>query len=420
MAQRTTDDRARVFAELATLARDGLPGDVSEARHVSGRARLVEAVARERAAKASPVRWALPAVAMAAAVAIGVGAVALRRPADLAFSVEGASTTPGGYVSAPPASEALLRFADGSDVRLTPGSRARVVAGEARHVVLESGHAAVHIAAHASVGWLIDVGPFALRVESASLDVAWSGNDLDVAARDGSAVVKGPLAPNGVTVVAGQHLVARLREGDLHLEPTAASLPPVPAPDTLPAPSRAPSMDADGLPEATPDPSAQPIPGGPTGRRTTWSRRVSAGDYASVVRDAESGGIDASLRERPLADLVALADASRYTNRSDLSRRALLAERSRFPGSKEARTAAFLLGRINDDQDHAPAAAIEWYDRYLREAAGGPFAPEALGRKMIAVSKVSGREAARPVAEQYVRRHPQGSYAAAARELLSP
>ncbi len=415
--QKTSDEQGRLFAELAKLAREGAGGDVPETRHLAGRARLVEAVSSERRA-ASPARWVALA-GLAAAVAIGVGVVTLRRPSDLAFSVEGASSTPGGYVSAPPASEATLRFADGSDLRLTPGSRARVVAGEARHVVIESGRASVHVVAHASVGWLIDVGPFALRVDAASLDVAWSGSDLDVATHAGSAVLRGPLAPNGVTVGAGQHLVARLREGDLHLEPIAALLPD--APPAAPEPADPTSATT----SAAPDPKGTAGAGGaapPSGARRaqSWSKRVSAGEYASVVEDAESGGVDASLRDRPLADLVALADASRYTSRSDLSRRALLAERSRFPGSKEAHTAAFLLGRIADDQDHAPAAAIEWYDRYLKEARGGPFASEALGRKMIAVSKASGRAAAAPIASEYARRYPQGSYASAAHELLSP
>ena len=41
---------------------------------------------------------------------------------------------------------------------------------------------------------------------------------------------------------------------------------------------------------------------------------------------------------------------------TDLAQRALSTERTRFPGSKEARTAAFLLGRLADDQSHDAAA----------------------------------------------------------------
>jgi hypothetical protein len=426
MPRGTNNNQERVFAELSRLAHSAGSGEVSVVAHVAGRARLVEAVAKERPGSVAKGRWAA-VVAMAAAVAIGVGAVAIRQTTPLAFSVEGASTTEGGFVIAPPASEATLRFADGSDVRLTPGSSARVVSGKARHLVIERGHAAVHVAPHASLSWLLDVGPFALQVEGASLDVDWSGNDLNVAAREGSAIVRGPLAPNGVTVTAGQHLIAHVREGELRLEPAGtiaaigagmpSAIPSEPLAPEAGAPEGAAGDDLEVLPLA-PGAGAAPAHGGK--HAGSWSARVSAGDYASVVKDAESAGIDGALQQRPLADLVALADASRYTNRGDLSRRALLAERSRFPGSKEARTAAFLLGRIADDQDHAPNAAVDWYDRYLKEAPGGPFASEALGRKMIAVSKVSGRGAARPLAEEYARRYPRGSYASVARELLTP
>ena len=43
----------------------------------------------------------------------------------------------------------------------------------------------------------------------------------------------------------------------------------------------------------------------------------------------------------------------------------LLAERSRFPGSRSAIEAAFFLGRIAEDEG---GDAIEWYDRYLSES----------------------------------------------------
>jgi TolA-binding protein len=144
---------------------------------------------------------------------------------------------------------------------------------------------------------------------------------------------------------------------------------------------------------------------------------VAHGDYDAVLRDADSVGLDAVLSRRPLVDLVALADASRYRARTDVAQRTLTAERSRFPRSKEAHTAAFLLGRLADDQTHDAAAAIAWYDRYLGEAPTGPFASDALGRKMIAVQRTKGPDAARPIAEQYARRFPHGAYAAQAEEL---
>jgi hypothetical protein len=148
----------------------------------------------------------------------------------------------------------------------------------------------------------------------------------------------------------------------------------------------------------------------------SWSQHVAAGEYDVVLREADSRGVDGAIRKGSLADVAALADAARYGGRTPLAKRALTAERSRFAGSSEARTAAFLLGRMAEDADGDARAAIGWYDRYLAEAPKGPLASEALGRKMLLVFRTSGADAAKPIAEQYLRRYPSGSYATVARK----
>ena len=75
-----------------------------------------------------------------------------------------------------------------------------------------------------------------------------------------------------------------------------------------------------------------------------------------------------------------------------------------------------ILGRMAEDSDGDPARAIALYDEYL--AAGGPFSQEALGRKMMAVKRSRGEGAARPVAQVYLDRYPEGSYAKVARAML--
>jgi len=120
----------------------------------------------------------------------------------------------------------------------------------------------------------------------------------------------------------------------------------------------------------------------------------------------------------PATELAALADAARYRRRDDVARRALLAERARFPRSARARDAAFLLGRL-EETSGGGVRALEWYDRYLQEAPLGAYASEALARKMTATARVQGPRAAREVAATYLRRFPNGSYAASARGLLA-
>jgi TolA-binding protein len=143
---------------------------------------------------------------------------------------------------------------------------------------------------------------------------------------------------------------------------------------------------------------------------------VSEGDYAAVLAESQAGGLESTLAQRPLADLTALSDAARYLGRSDVARQTLLAERERFAGSGDAKAAAFLLGRISQDGGDAKAA-IAWFTAYLGEAPQGSFAPEALGRKLIAVRKVHGIEQAKPIAREYLGRFPNGAHAAIAREV---
>jgi TolA-binding protein len=122
------------------------------------------------------------------------------------------------------------------------------------------------------------------------------------------------------------------------------------------------------------------------------------------------------LAEANSADLAALADAARYGRHDDTARRALLAQRRRFPASSAARDASFLLGRLEETRGDT-SGAVEWYDRYLAESPSGTYASEALGRKMNVMQEVYGDERVRPVAAEYLSRFPQGTYAARARAL---
>ncbi|MGH7440127.1 MAG: tetratricopeptide repeat protein, partial [Polyangiaceae bacterium] len=150
----------------------------------------------------------------------------------------------------------------------------------------------------------------------------------------------------------------------------------------------------------------------------SWAEMVADGNFREVVEAAEARGIDATLGEAPRADVVALADAARYLRQRPLARRGLMTERTRFPGSPEARAAAFVLGTMADDAA-AHDEAIRWYDTYLSESPSGSFAAEALGRKVVSLAAAGQSTAAAAAARQYLRRFPQGAHAGYARDLLS-
>jgi hypothetical protein len=61
--------------------------------------------------------------------------------------------------------------------------------------------------------------------------------------------------------------------------------------------------------------------------------------------------------------------------------------------------------------------ALTWYERCLGESPAGTYTSEALGRKMTLVERLYGPSRARPIAEEYLRRFENGTYAAAARAL---
>jgi hypothetical protein len=166
-------------------------------------------------------------------------------------------------------------------------------------------------------------------------------------------------------------------------------------------------------------PSIGPATAEPGG--LSWSRRVAVGDFRSVLADAERRGLEATLGTAPVEDLAALADAARYVRHGHVARRALLAERNRFPKSREAREAAFFLGGLSEDDPGAEASteALTWYDRYLDESPNGAYAAHALGREMTLVHKLRGPAAARTFADRYLERFPEGPYAASARALIS-
>ncbi len=425
-------DQARMN-RLGQIAREGLPDDIDPARDAAGRERLVAAVTRGggrtgplgAVLRGERARWV---GALAAAAALAAGAAVLWPPPRLGCVVEsaGAGAAECGYVRAPDGAEARVRFTDGSAVALEGGASMRVaeVTAHGARVVLEDGRAALKVAHLPGARWSVEAGPFAVLVTGTEFHVDWSRADetLRVDLIDGAVTVRGPMAPDGLPLRAGQRLVARQREGDVQIvgiEAADAALRGVEAPAASAAEDAAAS-------EASSEASAAAAPGeaGAAGRpqaeagARSWSKRVAAGDFKGVLSEAEQRGLDAVFAHASLDDLTALGDAARYARRGDVARGALEATRKRFPGSSAGRAAAFLLGRLADGG--APGAAIVWYDTYLAESPGGPFAAEALGRKMLAVQRTSGRAAARAVAEQYLRRHPTGAHAPLARDLVNP
>jgi hypothetical protein len=431
------DESHVAFERLGEDVRETMTGEVSPAAHAAGRERLITVLAGGRAPSTFSGRRRTVPMLIAAALSVAAAAAAAvivhrsHGEPEVTWRVDPSPNAPGttargtlaqgtsaqasvdGYVSVPPAGPPkTVRFGGSADAVVTfaPASEGRIgpVNAHELHVVLESGHAHVRLA-RGTLSWIIDAGPYAVAATAATMDVAWSPRDasFDVRVSEGRAVVRGPLAADGMTVEPGQRLSAEVTEGRIGVQADGqadvARPPPSRAVDDLPA------IEVEDL----------PLPKGASATtHRSWTERIARGEFDVVLDEASRAGLASSCAQRPLLDLVALADAARYRGQTDVARRALLAERERFASTSDAKTAAFLLGRLAEDADHSPRDALVWYDRYLAEAPQGSFAAEAFGRRMNALVQTSRMPDARSAAQDYLQRYPNGAYASVASDIL--
>jgi hypothetical protein len=393
-------------------------GEVGVADHAAARNRFVE-----RALAAQPLRKRAlrPALALVAVFAMALAASVIflvrREQPALSFAIEPGHMRgePGAFYASVGHDPLALRFSDGSRVDITPGTRARVAATTPRgaSVLVESGQLRAEIVHRPGADWSVSAGPYVVRVTGTSFDVAWNPDgELVIQMRSGAVLVHGPGAEAGVLVRDQQRFVGRA-----HAEVAT----PERAPEPLSPPARElrartatasptpPSTAASAAPETRPAEKAT----------ESWSALVAGGRYADVVQQAERAGFESTLATADIADLAALADAARFSGRASLAERALSSLRSRFASAPAARSAAYLLGRMADDAGNA-RGAIEWYDRYLAEAPSGSLAPEALGRRMLALRRLGELASSKRAADDYLRRFPEGTYNGVAREMVAP
>ncbi len=420
----------RVSSEAGEAARrTSMP---ARRRDLASRQKLVEAM------RVPPPRRRAWIAGFAFAAVVACAAFLFLRVGKLSYTIDGGDE--GGYVRAE-AHTTMVRFAEGSTFAFGGGSSGRVnaVTADGASIVLEDGSLEASVVHRDGAKWSTLAGPWEVRVTGTRFDLAWDPRLrlLRVDLLDGKVVVHGPGAEEGISLHAGQTLRAREGEG-IHVsslvrtasmapsvESTTASSASAPgsaevAEGTATAPSaeRGPAGLArlgtgnSAAPAAAGAPDA-PVTGEPP--RVSWTELVAKGKHDQVLAEARGRGVDAVVASGSVADLLALADASRYSGDGSLASRSLRALRDRFAGTKAATDAAFFLGRMTDDGG-SPAGAIRYYDAHIAE--GGAFAAEALGRKMIAVRRSSGDAAARTVALQYVDRFPRGAHVTVARALI--
>lgn len=403
-----------VVERMVFLARQLGSKAADEKRERQFMATLSERTAAHRARHARRRQFAVAALAAAClAPLLWFGWHSERR---LSYRVSDGSVGDGNIVGHEHTSVA---FSDGSRLQLAGGARARIgeVTAHGARVDLVDGDVSVDIVKAEGNAWLVQAGPYEVHVVGTAFDVHWSKAQarFEVELHRGSVAVTGPHIAGQVRLQPGQRLIGTPEAPSVVKRVTSSEQPTTPAPASASDTPKAGSEPGDAEPVADLSGSVlerrEPTTAGPT----SWSRLVAQGDFERVLAAAQKRGIENVLSSGAQGELAALADAARYGRNTQLARRALLAERKRFPGAAAARGAAFFLGGIEAD---GSAAALGWYETYLSESPAGPYAAQALGRRMMIVHRRDGIGASAPLAREYLKRFAQGPYASAAHKIL--
>ncbi|HKO50469.1 MAG TPA: FecR domain-containing protein [Polyangiaceae bacterium] len=362
--------------------------------------------------RSARVRWALALAVFA--LGIVVGAPAWQALTMLRYEAHGLSTE-GSNLSARD-TPADLAFSDGSRVTVSPHSTLSVdlLGKRAALTRLFDGRLHVAVRHESDTNYRFLVGPYEVQVVGTEFDLEWhaQGDGLTVVMQSGEVRILGDGNPRQVR--AGQTL--RLPSSREQQRAATVAAPPLNPPSLASLP-----VAAEQLPAASKEVRTAQKPSALVARsgEADWSALLNAGQFAAIMRDADARGGERLLESAPASDLKTLALAARYTGRRSLSLRAWQALRARFAADALNQGAAFFLGRGYEEQGDT-SEAMRWLARYLAESPAGAYAGEALGRRLLLLSKSGQRAEAVSAARSYLERYPRGAYAKSAKLVIQP
>nr|WP_255216296.1 FecR domain-containing protein [Pseudenhygromyxa sp. WMMC2535] len=387
----------------------------------------------------------------------------------LEFQVDGVSYTAAELGTSIDAGDQprVLAFSDSTRVTLDVDSRMRVdeLRSNGATVTLTQGE--VSLSVHHEdddTSWKVLAGPYSVHVTGTEFSVSWqpASGDFGVSVDEGSVRVEGPegeiaslrggdslfrargkatIEPEDIDIDDSPRVIAERPSGDRDgerdgsrdgAEDSEPSQPPAGESSTE-APSSATSLSSHAHAEREPSSHARELEtdaNAQTQARTEaqteastvaqgWLSLHEAGSFAKAW-DAvaeQPGGVLGEADRADADTMLELADLARYNKRRGDARTVLERVRVRFPGSKQASKAAFLLGKMAADGGDTSRAAV-WFETYLDERPNGSFAADALGRLMASYQSLDQADDARSAAERYLELEPQGLHADKARKIL--
>lgn len=385
---------------MSRLDLDALARDLEKAARDAGEAEVPPEAVVARVGRRRVVRRGS---AVAAALAVLVGAGLWLQPAHTGVQVAGVPVAPNAWVVAQEA-PLTVDFEDGSSVSLARGARLNVerVGRHRAQLRVDSATATVSVQHHADTEWLVSAGPWAIEVTGTRFNVTLSPEgDFVLEMLEGSVRLRGPTLDGPRVVLAGQRFERKAA--------VAVPTPAVPVPAVIEAAKEQP-------PPSTPPSTAQTLPVPPRlvrpEVRLEWRQLARAARFEEAygaLRPDERGGARLSA-----TDLLLLADVLRLSSHADEAIGVLEGARAKFPGTPEAARASFTLGVLA----FPSKAAVAHFGEYLREAPEGALAEEALGRQLECHRRLGDDPSARAVAARYLTRYPSGGYVALAKQAL--
>ncbi len=338
------------------------------------------------------------------AVALAVAAAALltlgfRADSQLSFELRGGHSQDG--VIEAERGEATVALSDGSSILAENRTKfsVDVVGRNGALTRLVAGKLHVRVVHNDDTSYRFIAGPYEVRVVGTEFDLSWDPR--------------------------GSGLGLSMSKGEVRLVEAGGKLRTLKAGETIQLPGLAGGLTENARKAAAPAANVAPAVGAAARLRTphdsqtapSWDALVAKGQFADVVREAETLGIDSVTERRSANDLKALGQAARYVGQRALSLRAFSALREHNHGTDAARQAAFFLGRLQEEQGNQ-AEALRWLNTYVTEAPHGVYAAEACGRRLSLTQRLRGKAAALPLAREYLERFPEGAYAPSARALV--
>ncbi len=367
------------------------------------RVRVMEMVQRSFRPRPRPNLRALALVAApVAVVALAIAVFATRERAfDARFHGEGIAVD--AHIVANEGLFEPLDFSDGSRIMLEPRAAATLseLTPTRAGLRLDGGKVLASIHKHPGMTWTVSAGPYAVHVVGTRFSVAWSAGErsLEVLVHEGRVRVSGgDLPAAGVMLDTGGRLERRAATP----RPESSGEPSVPESSKNPEPVAEKNIETEPVASANAAISALAV----------------KGKYKEALALAEKRGFERLTNELPENDLLLLANAARYSGDAARARLALLKLRQRFSGRPAANLAALYLAKIAEDMTREPQEAVRWLRTFLQSSPSGDLAAGARASLMSLYLRSGNEDAARAIAEEYLRHHANGPHADEARALV--